>query len=143
MWIGVPMKKSLIRATFAVVVIGCLAYLAMVYSKAERYSLYNDVRDAENHLESVIQAEKDCYRQFGHYVSTETDECDELKRQVRAGEQAGFSFQIAAQETKYSVRLVPRSETRLISLFSDESGIVRLGTRNTPATVESAPLHQR
>jgi len=106
------------------------------------YSLLRDASTAEIDIRQVARAEEQCREERGHYAPA-GEHCDALTVAVSRVEDDGFRVQIQAGYSTYSVRITPSSNERLISLYTDQTGEIRMGTRSQPATVDSAPLRHR
>jgi hypothetical protein len=106
------------------------------------YSLLRDARTAETDIRQVARAEEQCREERGHYAPAR-EHCDALAVAVSRVENDGFRVQIQASDSEYSVRITPSSKERLISLYTDQTGEIRRGTRSRPATSDSPPLRSR
>lgn len=121
----------------------CIWFLYLRHN-AEGYSLSKDVTDTERYLRLISSSEEECYQRRGTYLSDETlaqRDCVELAAAVTMAKTNGYQVELWGDSTQYAVRVTGSSRLKGISLYSDRSGLVRLGTRDRPATANSAPLH--
>ncbi len=132
------------RISLCLALAASLVWLGVIWQRRERYSLYRDVRDGQRYINLIANAERTCYGRLGRYISPadlEGVSCDNLRQATSETQKAGFSSEIHAEGPHFTVRLIPSSKTRLISLYSDETGNIRFGTRDALATSASPLLH--
>ena len=112
----------------------------------EDYLLASDVVEGAHLVESVHAAERECYAQLGHYAPLTAGpaaSCGNFDAIVSRAREAGFAVEIEARETTYAVRIIPTGRRRIVSLYSDQTEVVRMGTRNSPADRTSPPLKRK
>ena len=123
------------------IAVATACYLVSLSVGREPYSLHRDVREAETAIRRVAHALDECREHSGYYVANPS-QCNPLANSISAGQRDGFAFRIQVANAHYSVLLTPSSRKRLVSLYIDQTGVVRLGTRSQLASAQTAPLHQ-
>lgn len=112
----------------------------------ESFRLSDDLNHALGVLTRVRDAESHCYAVRGQFVPLEDlgpGRCGGLERSLTTGMDDGFSVEVHANPTSFSVKVHPVDSTRLHSLYMDQTGKIHFGTRDRPATVQSALLNPR
>ena len=125
------------------VLILCAAWAIMVISRAESYSLSKDVREAETVLALVSRAEASCHKQFGHYYEVrlvDENSCQNMIVALKMAEELGYSLRGGLTATGYEILVIPKSKMKLVTLYFDESGAVRIGTTTALANGKSQLL---
>ena len=109
----------------------------------ERYSFSRDIRAGAACLNALKAAEDKWHSKHGRYATAE-----EL-RDANEGEFGtqrsrpfcdSFWFSVNVTSRSYSIQLIPASQQRLLSFFTEQGGPIRVGTRERPATRSSEAL---
>src|SRR5713226_2413808 len=103
----------------------------------------DDIRTALWILKAVQAAENTCYERRGEYSELQAlgGDCANIDRKLLTGRHDGFNIVVRSTGRKYSVTILPQDDKRFRSVYSDESGVVRLGTRQYPASANSPPSY--
>lgn len=112
--------------------------------RAERYSLGTDLRRGQQYLKIIDEGEKRCFQFTGSYVNLPflgPKGCGGVRGELSNGVHDDFRFDVYGTGATYSVSVYPANSTRLVSLYSDQSRKVRIGTRQRPATSVSPLLN--
>jgi len=121
------------------------AEIWVTQTQGESYSARADLRDALAHVDAIRKAEETCHAANGRYLSLSElarDSCGDGANIIERAQRDGYRLTLDAGVGDYSVKIMPTSAGKLISLYSDQEGRTRIGTRDRPATQESTLLRQ-
>lgn len=116
----------------------CVALLAL--SCSSKPSVYLDYGRALRHLRAIEGAESAFFLAHGHYANLEElwgRDLDPVKRSVATGTFDEFHFEVKPNDTGYSLSIWPASNKRIVSLYADQGGVVRIALRGARATETS------
>jgi hypothetical protein len=97
------------------------------------------------YLRQIRAAESTYFQTHGRYGKLSElwpNSAIPAERSMVGGNFAGFRFDVEPKGTKYTVTIWPASKERIVSLYSDETGIVRVAFRGQQATASSPVIHE-
>jgi len=128
-----------------------LTLVAVVgYSVYSRYAvrhydpMWSDLKDGQKISDAIHLAEAKCRQKLGRYANLKEiigNDCVTHEVDLTSAEIEGFALTLDASSVKYSFTLNPVDELRLASFYSDESHILRIGTRSAPANASSRQVN--
>ena len=129
---------------------GCILYCVsitiywFVWVRTRReFNVGDDLQHALTVLCRVRLGESRCFiarKQFVPLKDLGPEGCGGLNGDLSMGMEDGFRVEVYATADGYSVKVHPINTTRLHSLYSDQTGAIRFGTRDRPATAGSPLL---
>jgi hypothetical protein len=120
-----------------------LTYWFVWINGRREFSMGPDLNKAVGILTRVQLAERHCRAATGRYADLRSlgpGGCGGLDRGISLGEEEGFGIVVDAKTDGFEARINPIDGRRLFSLYADQTGIVRFGTRDRPAGPDGSPL---
>ena len=90
----------------------------------DRRDIIRDSRQGRQYIERIQKAERKRKEQTGAYADLKTlwgTSFDAVERGIAKGLYDGFHFEVFARSTTYVAIIVPATDSRRISFFSDET----------------------
>ena len=136
---------------WAVIILSALALatlggILIQSRKGGEHFFMRDFRLARGYVSEIRAIENHCYAIHGRYLSLpelSRDACGNLTPVIMRAQKDGYYFEIDAAGSQYALQVRPASPERQVSLYSDQDGKTRIGTRLRPATRDSLLLDER
>jgi hypothetical protein len=109
---------------------------------SDRFAFARDIEPGLTYLRTIIEAEERCYGNTHHYVpigQLSNQGCGGLDDAALRQPHNGFALEVFGQGSQFWIRLTPASlkGRREISLYTDQSGVVRWASGQRSATSSS------
>lgn len=137
------MYSKILACFLGVVTIAVIIQAWEVHRHSEKYAIGGEFLAAIKTLNQIHKAEARCAKRLGGYQAMSAlgpSGCGGLEQDLASESFEGYRLSLSASNKSYSVTLTPVGAKRLLSFYSDETKVIRMGTREQPATKASKPL---